>query len=84
MNKARVRTGLVFFALAGLSTPAHAYLDPGTGSLLIQGLIATLAAAGVTMRLYWHRLTGFFKGSNESGDEDSDSGDTESGESTKP
>ncbi len=41
-------------------SPAHAYLDPGTGSVIIQGVIATIAAAGVVARLYWHRLTAFF------------------------
>jgi len=35
---------------------AFAYLDPGTGSMLIQGLIAAIAMAGVTARLYWHRI----------------------------
>ena len=41
--------------------PAHAYLDPGTGSALIQGLIAAVAALGVTLKLYWHRIMGFFR-----------------------
>lgn len=40
--------------------PAYAYIDPGTGSALIQGLIAAVAAAGMTLRLYWHRVARFF------------------------
>ena len=40
--------------------PAHAYMDPGTGSMIIQGLIAAVAAAGVTARLYWNRISAFF------------------------
>ena len=34
---------------AGLLMPglAHAYLDPATGSVLVQGLIAAIAAVGV-------------------------------------
>ena len=43
-----------------LSLPAYAYLDPGTGSALIQGLIAAIAAIGVTVKLYWHRIVDFF------------------------
>ena len=43
------------------SQPCWAYLDPGTGSILIQGLLAAIAAAGVTMRFYWDRVVGFFK-----------------------
>jgi len=39
--------------------PAHAYIDPGTGSALIQGLIAAVAAVGVALKLYWHRIMGF-------------------------
>lgn len=40
---------------------ALAYIDPGTGSVLIQGIIAAVAAVGVTLKLYWHRLIGFFR-----------------------
>ena len=43
-----------------LSLPTYAYLDPGTGSALIQGLIAAVAAVGVTIKLYWHRIVDFF------------------------
>jgi hypothetical protein len=31
---------------------AYAYLDPGTGSILLQGLIAAIAGVAVTGRLY--------------------------------
>ena len=33
-----------------------AYLDPGTGSMLVQLLVGGVAAAGVMARLYWGRL----------------------------
>lgn len=35
---------------------AHAYLDPGTGSAIVQGILAAFAALAVTAKLYWHRL----------------------------
>jgi hypothetical protein len=38
-----------------------AYLDPGTGSLVIQSVIAALAAAGFAIRLYWGKIRGWFK-----------------------
>lgn len=38
-----------------------AYLDPGTGSLVIQSVIAALAAAGFALRHYWGRIRGLFK-----------------------
>ncbi len=39
---------------------AFAYIDPGTGSALVQGVIAALAAVGVTLKLYWHKFVGLF------------------------
>ncbi|HEY9549730.1 MAG TPA: hypothetical protein VIR45_09535 [Kiloniellaceae bacterium] len=36
--------------------PAYAYLDPGTGSILLQGLIAGVAGGLVAARLYWSKL----------------------------
>jgi hypothetical protein len=33
-----------------------AYLDPGTGSMLVQLLVGGLAAVAVTAKLYWHRI----------------------------
>jgi hypothetical protein len=33
-----------------------AYLDPGSGSALVSAIIAAVAALGVTLKLYWHRL----------------------------
>ena len=47
---------LVATALALLSTPAYAYIDPGSGSMILQGLLAALAAIAVTAKLWWHRL----------------------------
>ena len=40
---------------------AYGYIDPGTGSILIQGLIGAAAVVGVTLKLYWHRFTGLFR-----------------------
>lgn len=39
---------------------AYAYLDPGTGSALLQGVLAAIAAIAITVKLYWHRLLRFF------------------------
>jgi len=57
---------IVVPALLGLglcyAAPAHAYLDPGTGSIILQGLIATIAGALMAGRLYWQRIKHFFAG----------------------
>ena len=37
---------------------AAAYLDPGTGSILLQGLLAAVAAVAATAGLYWRRIKG--------------------------
>jgi hypothetical protein len=39
---------------------AHAYLDPGTGSYLLQIVIAGLLGAAFTLKLFWKRLLLFF------------------------
>lgn len=33
-----------------------AYLDPGTGSMLVQLLVGGFAAAAVALKLYWYRI----------------------------
>jgi hypothetical protein len=54
----------LLFLLAALAmTPsAHAYLDPGTGSILIQGLIAAVVGGLFYIRTAWSRIKAFFSG----------------------
>jgi hypothetical protein len=42
-------------------TRVLAYLDPGTGSMLVQLIVGGFAAAGVALKLYWRRFTRFFR-----------------------
>ena len=39
----------------------YAYLDPGTGSMLIQMLIGGVVAAMFTIKIYWYQLKSFMK-----------------------
>jgi len=32
------------------------YLDPSSGSLLVQAVVGAVVAAGVTIKLFWHRI----------------------------
>ncbi len=41
--------------------PAHAYLDPGTASLILQGIIGSIAAAGFVFRSYLYKLVSIFR-----------------------
>ena len=38
-----------------------AYLDPGSGSMILQILAGGLAAVAVTARLYWGRIMRFLR-----------------------
>jgi hypothetical protein len=37
------------------------YLDPGTGSVLLQAIVGGAAAVAVGARLYWRRITRVFR-----------------------
>ena len=49
-------------ALLVLERPVAAYLDPGTGSMLLQVLLGGVAAIGVIAKLYWRRVTAAING----------------------
>ena len=51
---------LVFIIILLRPDIAYAYLDPGTGTLLLQELVAALAVAGAAIALYWNKLKSFF------------------------
>ena len=51
---------LVLAALLA-ARPAEAYLDPGTGSILLQSIVAAIAALAVGIRLYWTKLRSLFR-----------------------
>jgi len=38
-----------------------AYIDPGTGSYLLQLALAGLLGAGYTLRRFWSRIASFFR-----------------------
>ena len=63
MNATHIST-----ALAGcivLAEPSYAYLDPGTGSIILQSLLAGIAVTIGVLRLYWHRCKAFLAGLTE-------------------
>ena len=51
----------------------HAYLDPGSGSFLIQLLIAALLGAGIAIRASWGRIKGWFGIKSKTDEDDDDS-----------
>ena len=49
-----------FLVTVFYSAPAYAYLDPGTGSIILQLLLGGVAGGIVIFKLYWARLKSFF------------------------
>ena len=35
---------------------AYAYIDPGSGSMVIQVIIGALVGVGVTLKIYWYKF----------------------------
>ncbi len=60
------RTRYLLTALGGctavlvIGPPAHAYVDPGSGSILLQLVLASLFGAAFGLRLFWGSVKGFF------------------------
>ncbi|MBI4925834.1 MAG: hypothetical protein HY843_07920 [Bdellovibrio sp.] len=40
---------------------SYAYLDPGTGSYLLQIILGTLFATFFTLKLYWRKIKAYFQ-----------------------
>jgi hypothetical protein len=38
-----------------------AYLDPGSGSMILQAIVGGAAAVAVVGKLYWRRFLGFLR-----------------------
>jgi hypothetical protein len=38
------------------TTPAHAYIDAGTGSYMLQMSMAALMTAAFTLKIYWQKV----------------------------
>ena len=47
---------IIFFQL---NNNAYAYLDPGTGSIILQALIAFFAGAAAFVSLYWRKVKNY-------------------------
>jgi hypothetical protein len=52
---------LLSFVFFSLSTKAYAYLDPGTGGIILQAIIGAIAATSLTIKIYWQKIKAFLK-----------------------
>lgn len=54
--KTLILAGLLAVASSGA---AFAYLDPGSGTLILQAIVGVIAGALLIARVYWKRLKNF-------------------------
>ncbi len=62
-----ILAAVVLLGNFAVTAPAYAYLDPGTGSMLLQLLLGGVAGALVIGKLYWARVKSFFGLGSSSG-----------------
>ena len=60
MSVSNLKFLCLIVGLISYTSPAYAYLDPGTGSILLTGLIAGLAAIISFLSIYWQKVKAFF------------------------
>jgi hypothetical protein len=53
-----LRVGLLVLAALAVASPAHAYLDPSTGSMVISAVIGIVAATALAVKMFWYRMVG--------------------------
>ena len=73
MNMIDVKSSKPAFFLASFITvttaaaPAFAYLDPATGSIILQLVLGGIVGAGAMIKLYWAKIKGLFQKSPTDG-----------------
>ena len=63
---------IVFFLSLTVPSAAYAYLDPGSGSMLLQLVLGGLAGLAGIAKLYWHRLLTLFGVHSQQAENDSE------------
>lgn len=51
---------VIIFFFCNISN-AHAYIDPGTGSIILQAILALIAGTAVTISIWWGNLKAFIR-----------------------
>jgi O-antigen/teichoic acid export membrane protein len=52
---------IIFLSFFFLTTNAHAYLDPGTGSIILQAIVGAFAAFFTSIYIFWNKVKNFYK-----------------------
>jgi hypothetical protein len=61
--KRLVPVAVILLLVLAAEVRVDAYLDPGSGSMLVQLLLGGVAGAAVIMKLGWERFKGVFRSS---------------------
>ena len=79
--KALIFIAKITLVLAAATGSAHAYLEPGTVSMILQGLVAGVMVIATTIGVYWqrflalvYRITGKGPAAAEAGEPDAEDG----------
>ena len=56
----------IFFLIFPFSS--YAYLDPGSGSLIVQAIVGAIAGGIMFIKLYWEKVKAFFSKTEEEKD----------------
>jgi len=56
-----LRLAPILLLIAFIPRPAHAYLDPSTGGMLVSALISIVVTSGLAIQAYWYKLVGLFR-----------------------
>ena len=51
---------ILFLCFFLFTSSAHAYLDPGTGSIILQAIVGAFAAFFSTLYIFWEKVKIFF------------------------
>ena len=67
----KLRTSLILAMLLVfvVASPAHAYLDPGTGSQIFQILLAVFVGGLFSLKVFWGRIKEYFSSLGSGSDE---------------
>ena len=60
MNMKALTLWFVAVMIFSLPDVSHAYINPGSGSVMIQVILAFVFGAAVTIRVFWAKIKTFF------------------------
>ncbi len=52
---------VLMLALLGYAPPSFAYLDPGTGSMIVSAIVGLIATVTLAIKTWWYRIRRFFR-----------------------